>query len=165
MFYVGYGVRFDRTAYTVTEGVDGDVSLRVVKSGSADIPLTVTVTTQPGTAGGWDYSTCSLHTLIIHFLTAGEDFESVVTTVTFQPEDTEKTINVKIVNDEVLEGEEMFSATLTSADKNATVSTQDTVKIKIIDGDGRFYGSSCGRCIAKIQYLVVSRSYYSIPPH
>ena len=48
------GFRFDPTAYTVTEGVDGGVSLRVVKSGSADIPLTVNVTTQPGTAEGWD---------------------------------------------------------------------------------------------------------------
>ena len=57
MFYVGYAVRFDRTAYTVTEGEDG-VSLRVVKSGSADIPVIVTVTTQPGTAKGWDHSTC-----------------------------------------------------------------------------------------------------------
>jgi len=99
------------------------------------------------------------------FLTVGADFESVVTTVTFQPEDTEKTINVKIVNDEVLEGEEMFSATLTSTDKNAIVSTQDTVKITIIDQDGRFCGSSCCTTIAKIQYRVVSRSYYSIPPH
>ena len=70
---------------------------------------------------------------------------------------------MKIVNDEVLEGEEMFSATLTSADKNAIVS-QDTVKITIIDGDGRFCGSCCTN-IAKILYLVVSRSYYSIPPH
>ena len=49
---------------------------------------------------------------------------------------------MKIVNDEVLEGEEMFSATLTSADNNAIVS-QDTVKITIIDQDGRFCGSSC----------------------
>ena len=49
---------------------------------------------------------------------------------------------MKIVNDEVLEDEEMFSATLTSADKNAIVS-QDTVKITIIDGDGRFCGSCC----------------------
>ena len=47
------GFRFDPTAYTVTEGVD-DVSLRVVKSGSTDIPGTVNVTTQPGTAKGWD---------------------------------------------------------------------------------------------------------------
>ena len=46
---------------------------------------------------------------------------------------------MKIVNDEVLEGEEMFSAILTS---DAIVS-QDTVKITIIDGDGRFCGSSC----------------------
>jgi len=48
--YVG----FDPTVYTVTEGVDDGVSLRVVVNGSADIPLTVTVTTQPGTAEGWD---------------------------------------------------------------------------------------------------------------
>ena len=55
---------------------------------------------------------------------------------------------MKIVNDEVLEGEEMFSATLTSADNNAIVS-QHSVEITIIDGDGRSCGSSCGRSIAK----------------
>jgi len=45
-------VGFDPTAYTVTEGVDGSVTLRVVKTGSAAIPVTAVVTTQPGSAGG-----------------------------------------------------------------------------------------------------------------
>ena len=40
---------FDPMAYSVTEGVDGSVTLRVVRTGSAAI-LTVTVTTVSGTA-------------------------------------------------------------------------------------------------------------------
>ena len=41
---------FDPIAYSVTEGVDGSVTLRVVRTGSAAIPVTVTVTTVSGTA-------------------------------------------------------------------------------------------------------------------
>ena len=48
----GIIVGFDPTAYSVTEGVDGSVALRVVKTGSAAIPVTAVVTTQPGSAGG-----------------------------------------------------------------------------------------------------------------
>ena len=47
----GVVVGFDPTAYSVTEG-DGSVTLRVVKTGSAAIPVTAVVTTQPGSAGG-----------------------------------------------------------------------------------------------------------------
>ena len=45
-------VGFDPTAYTVTEGVGSIVTLRVVRTGSIDIPVTATVTTVPGTAEG-----------------------------------------------------------------------------------------------------------------
>ena len=45
-------VGFDPTAYAVTEGVDSIVALRVVRTGSIDIPVTATVTTVSGTAEG-----------------------------------------------------------------------------------------------------------------
>ena len=40
--------------YSVTEGVNDSVALTVVKTRSADRPVNVTVTTQPGTAEGLD---------------------------------------------------------------------------------------------------------------
>lgn len=46
------GVEFDPTVYYVVEGEDSIVTLRVVKIGSADILVNVTVTTQQGSAAG-----------------------------------------------------------------------------------------------------------------
>lgn len=45
-------VGFDPTAYTVTEGVNS-VTLAVVRTGNAGIPVTAAVTTLAGTAQGW----------------------------------------------------------------------------------------------------------------
>jgi len=44
-------VRFDRDSYTVNED-DGTATIRVVKDGTSDIPITVTVDTSDITATG-----------------------------------------------------------------------------------------------------------------
>ena len=52
MTYTGVSVGFDFTAYSVTEGMNSNVTLRVVMNESADTSVTVIVMTEPGTAKG-----------------------------------------------------------------------------------------------------------------
>ena len=73
----------------------------------------------------------------MYFLIAGTDYGGVVTTVTFEPGDTEQFVDISIVNDDVLEGVEMFTATLTIDDSNVDISSNDTATITITDDDSK----------------------------
>ena len=73
----------------------------------------------------------------MYFLIAGTDYGGVVTTVTFEPGDTAQFVDISIVNDDVLEGVEMFTATLTTDDSNVDISSNDTATITITDDDSK----------------------------
>ena len=57
--------------------------------------------------------------------------------VTFSPDETEQYVNVSVVNDEILEGNEMFTATLTSNDSTVINSSNNTATATIIDTDSK----------------------------
>ena len=62
----GVIIRFRPTDYTVSEGVDGVVTLSVIKLGLSDIPVAATLTTVSGTAEGMELLRCyyfPLHTI------------------------------------------------------------------------------------------------------
>ena len=65
----GISVGFDPILYSAIEGVDDSVTLRVVKTGIAAIPVTATVTTQQGTAEGWaiDGDMCDISVLLVTY--------------------------------------------------------------------------------------------------
>ena len=75
-------------------------------------------------------------------LTGSTDYEGVASTVTFESGDTEQFVDITIVNDAVLEGVEMFTATLTTDDSNVDISSNDTAFITIVDDDSKLQGGS-----------------------
>ncbi len=81
---------------TVNEGQVA--SFLVSLSGPSATPVTVTFTTQNGTAG------------------APADYGAVTQTITFAPGETSQTVNVNTVADGVFEGNESFTVTLTNID-------------------------------------------------
>ena len=75
-------------------------------------------------------------------LTGGTDYGGVASTVTFESGDTEQFVDISIVDDVVLEGVEMFTATLTTDDSNVDISSNDTAFITIVDDDSKLQGGS-----------------------
>ena len=61
--------------------------------------------------------------------------------VTFSPDETEQYVNVSVVNDEILEGNEMFTATLTSNDSTVINGSNNTATATIIDTDSKLSGN------------------------
>lgn len=61
-------------------------------------------------------------------------------TVTFQPGETQMSVDVVILNDAILEGIEMFTAELTTDNPNVTISSNSISTVLITDNDSMFYG-------------------------
>ena len=78
----------------------------------------------------------------VSFPTDGTDYTHDTVTVTFQPGQVQASVDVSILDDDVLESVEMFSATLTSNEPNVDVSSDDTAEILIDDNDSMLCGSN-----------------------
>ena len=66
-----------------------------------------------------------------------------MTTVTFAPGETQQFVDVDIVDNSILEGVEMFTATLTTTDSNVNILPDaDTATVTINDNDSRCCGGS-----------------------
>ena len=57
--------------------------------------------------------------------------------MTFAPDETEQYVNISVVNDNILEGNEMFIATLTSTDSTVINGSNHTATAIIIDSDSK----------------------------
>ena len=55
--------------------------------------------------------------------------------VTFAPGETVQYVNVSVANDDILEGDEMFTATLTSTDSRVRIGSNSIGTATIIDND------------------------------
>jgi hypothetical protein len=99
---------------TVAEGVDG--SLTVTLSQPSGSPVTVQVSTADGTA------------------TAGEDYSSVATTLTFDPGTTTAQVTVPTIEDVVDESDESVTVELSAPTGGASV-LDGTAVLTIIDDD------------------------------
>ena len=75
-----------------------------------------------------------------HFLTANTDFKGQTSvTVTFAPSETEKIVNVSVLNDDTFESTETFTAMLTAVPGSmAMIGTADTATATITDDDSKF---------------------------
>ena len=70
---------------------------------------------------------------------APSDYTSVVQqVVTFDPGVTELSVSVTIVDDDILENVEMFTATLVAQDPSVVVVVQGTADVSILDNDGNY---------------------------
>ena len=58
-------------------------------------------------------------------------------TVTFAPSDSEQFVGVSVVNDNIVENNEMFTATLTTTGSLVTIGPSNTATATIIDNDGK----------------------------
>jgi CUB/sushi domain-containing protein len=110
-------VSFAPTAYTVTEGMDGFVTLMLVRTGDLSRTTLVTVTTAAESA------------------VAGSDYSSVEIEVLFEVGVSMATVGVSIINDTEIEGPEMFTADLSSTALNVMVG-DGTATVTILDNDG-----------------------------
>lgn len=111
---------------TVTEGSNGQITKAIVKvtlNGALDEELTVNYATADGGAVGG--------------AVAGQDYTAASGTLTFEPGETEKTIEIDILGDNTVEGEEAFFVNLTnpSLDADVVVVTDNNGKVTITDDD------------------------------
>lgn len=113
-------IGFAGTKFTVREGGDGAVTVRVVKVGSSFEPLTVAFTTEGRTA------------------TSGMDFEPVSGVLIFSPSDTEKEISVAVIDDTLAEEKEHFFIRLSLPELNQTGLTlkRKRLRVEIEDNEG-----------------------------
>lgn len=102
-------------AHTVGES-DGSQTISVIRTGGTTGTVTAQYATSPGTA-------------------TATDFQSVTGTVTFLAGETTKTFLVPILNDNVNEGAESFTVTLSSPGGGATLGTPSTGSVTITDDD------------------------------
>ena len=134
--FTGLTVAFNSSSYSGAEA-DGIIPVTVVATGTASIPYTVIITpleSSPQSA------------------TAEVDFSNEVIEVTFNPGETEKTVNVAINQDRLREGSEFFNLSLSlpidASDldvslgnpSEAVVEIEDTAsKYNILDVDSRYH--------------------------
>ena len=136
-------VMFNSSSYTGAE-TDGIIPVTVVATGTASIPYTVIITpseSDPQSA------------------TAEVDFSNKTIEVTFNPRETEKTINVVINPDCLREGSEFFNLSLLLS-INATnlrvyLGDPSEAGAEIEDTDSKFlYSFLCTVCVCCQHYFV-----------
>ncbi|MEA5536013.1 Calx-beta domain-containing protein [Crocosphaera sp. XPORK-15E] len=108
---------FSGTNYTVNEDGTPVVAVTLTRTGGSDGIVSVTLTPSNGTA------------------TAVSDYTNTPITVTFADGETSKTVTIPINNDPVYEPTETVNLTLSNPTNGATLGTQQTAFLNIIDND------------------------------
>ena len=72
-------------------------------------------------------------------ITGGSDYRRETTTVTFQPNENRRCFEIEILNDQLDEGTESFSADIVSVptDSGVVIANPNRTMISIIDDDGK----------------------------
>lgn len=108
---------FDRSDYSINEDGTKIVNVTVNRTGGSDGNVSATINLTDGTAK------------------AGEDYNSSPITVSFADKETSKTIEIPIVNDAVYEPTETVNLTLSNPTNGATLGSQATASLSILDND------------------------------
>ena len=110
---------FEIISYRTYES-DGFVEVGVIKNGSSALPLSVSLSTMSGSA------------------ISPQDFTSVSgQELTFSPTQSRQTVNINILNDDILEDVEQFSVMLTQINPRASVMDSSNSANIIISDDDR----------------------------
>ena len=112
-------VQFSSANYSAVEGA-GVANLTITKMGATNMPVTAYYKTRDGTA-----------TAPSDYTFTGDDLTA---SVTFQPGETRKSIQIALKNDGFREPDETFQVFFTVV-SNATVGMPDTATVTIIDDD------------------------------
>jgi hypothetical protein len=122
------------TATVTIQDVDSTFNFTVVTNSVAENAGTVVLNVRRtgGLAGaaGVTYKSSTNGTA-----TSGVDFTPATGTLSFAAGDTNKTITVKITDDSLIEGTETFSVALSAPSGNATLGTNGTAVVNILDDD------------------------------
>lgn len=111
-------VEFGASSYTVAEGA-GSVTVEVTRAGGTSGAVTVELTTTDNSA------------------TAGDDYESLQTTVSFADGDAAaKSVDIVILDDPDDEGDQIFDVGLSNPTGGAVLGAQAAVPVVITDNDG-----------------------------
>ncbi|WP_222595614.1 beta strand repeat-containing protein, partial [Microcystis aeruginosa] len=108
---------FATTNFSVNENGTPVNAITINRTAGTDGIVSVTLTPTAGTA------------------TAGTDYNSSPITITFNPGEASKTVNIPIIDDNIYEGNETLNLTLSSPTGGATLGTQTTATLTIVDND------------------------------
>ncbi|TRT44375.1 MAG: tandem-95 repeat protein, partial [Microcystis aeruginosa Ma_QC_C_20070703_M131] len=114
-------IAFSQATYTVKEDGTPINEITLTRSLNKQGEVSVTVTPSNGTA------------------TAPNDYNNAPITVTFADGETEKTITIPIVKDTAYEGNETLNLTLSNPTNGATLGTQKTAILTIVDTPITYY--------------------------
>jgi Ca2+-binding RTX toxin-like protein len=106
---------FSNATYSVKE--DAIATVTIIRSNGSDGKINATISLSNGTA------------------IAPADYNNNPITVSFAPGQTSQTVNIPIVNDGLIEGNETLNLRLTNPTGNASIGTQSTAVLTIIDND------------------------------
>ena len=113
-------ISFSSPTFRVNENGDYISAVTIIRTGNIDGVDSVTVTPTNGTA------------------TAPGDFNSNPIIVNFANGETSKTIRIPIVNDTIVESTETVNLTLSNPSRGATLGSQQTAEMTIVDNDVSF---------------------------
>jgi hypothetical protein len=124
----------------------GNVPVTIVRSGGVTGTTSLNYATQDGTA------------------TAGTDYTATAGMLTFAPGETSKTINVPVINDNVLEGNETFSFVLSSPGGDGTVEIQNSSRavLTIVDNDNQPFASTPNITVNEPRIVGTSTALFTV---
>jgi|GEM_PF-1670230 len=108
---------FDQPTFSVNEDGTTIQQVTVTRTGGSSGSVAATINLTNGTA------------------TAVSDYNNTSITVTFADGEITKTVSIPIVNDNLIEGNETVNLTLTNPTNGATIGTQNTATLTIVDND------------------------------
>jgi len=107
---------FSDTTYSINEDGTTTAAVTVTRSGGSDGAVSVTLTPSNGTA-------------------TADDYDNTPITVDFADGETEKTVNISITDDTETEADETINLALSNPTGGATLGTQDTAVLTIVDNE------------------------------
>lgn len=142
------GVGLASPAVTLNEN-DTATALLLIKTGEASIPVEVIISFISGSASG--EATPTTHSLTT-LSTVGGDYIATEQTVTFAAAEQVKAVPVVLVDDDVVEEVETFTALLSApANTSGVVIALNTTVITLLDSDSE---SACiGVCVCVCVFL------------
>ncbi|MDB9435378.1 Calx-beta domain-containing protein, partial [Dolichospermum lemmermannii CS-548] len=108
---------FSSATYSINEDGTPVVAVTLTRTGGSDLEVSATIVLSNGTAS------------------AGEDYNNQDIVVTFADKQTSKTVTIPIINDTVYEPTETVNLTLSNPTGGATLGTQKTATLNIVDND------------------------------